>query len=114
MAFKVPNISIGEETLASHLRAYDIPFEREFQFHPVRKWRFDFLLAQPSKNGRRIAVEVDGSAHGGGRHQRREGFQNDLIKLNRAQIMGYMVLRYTTQDVKNGVAIAEIQEALGV
>lgn len=114
MAFKVPNISIGEETLASHLRAYDIAFEREFQFHPTRKWRFDFMIVKPNSNGKRIAVEVEGGSYMQGRHQSKTGFAADLVKYNRAQIMGYMVLRYTTQDVKNGVAIAEIQEAMGV
>ena len=104
----IAKLSIGEETLVAHLRAYQIPFEREFQFHAVRKWRVDFLI------GKNIAVEVEGGGSNGmvGRHQSRQGFQNDCVKYNRLAIMGYTLLRYTTADVKNGIAIAEIQEAL--
>ena len=35
-------LSAGEEELVQHLRIYHIPFEREVQFDPERKWRADF------------------------------------------------------------------------
>ncbi|MEI6730473.1 MAG: DUF559 domain-containing protein [Pseudomonadota bacterium] len=103
-ATKLPQApSVGEETLATHLKADKIAFQREFYFYPTRKWRVDFLLT-----GTNIIVEVEGM----GRHQTDKGFEGDCHKYNRLTIMGYTLLRYTTELVKSGVAIAEIQEIL--
>lgn len=36
-------MSLGEETLLLQLRALKLPApEREYRFHPGRRWRFDF------------------------------------------------------------------------
>lgn len=109
---KLPRaLSEGEERLASHLRASNIQFEREYLFFPARKWRFDFAFPE-----KKIAVEVEGgsaSLMSPGRHQRQEGFENDMDKYNRAALLGWKVLRYTTRLVKNGFAIDQIIEALG-
>lgn len=99
--------SPGEETLAAHLTAYKIPFEREYKFHPLRKWRFDFCFPE-----HKIAVEVEGGSYTGGRHQTTIGFEKDLIKYNAAARLGWLVFRYTTRLVKTGVAVAEIGEIL--
>lgn len=69
--------------------------EREWRFSPPRRWRFDF--AWPD---RKVAVEVEGSARGGGRHQRRAGFQADAEKYNAAAELGWVVLRYTGDDLR--------------
>ena len=37
---------------------------------------------------------------GGGRHQRREGFNRDAEKYREAVKLGYRVLRYTSDDMK--------------
>lgn len=100
--------SIGEATLALQLRAYGIDFERECQFHPTRKWRFDFYLKPWS-----IAVEVEGGAWKIGRHQRPEGYEKDCAKYNAATLAGVRVLRYTTRQVISGEAINEILAAIG-
>lgn len=101
------NLSKGEETLAGHLNQRGIKYVREYKFHPTRKWQFDFAFP-----ALRIAVEVEGGAFGGGRHQRQRGFEADMFKYNAATKLGWLVFRYTTELVTNGVAIADIEETL--
>ena len=64
-------------------------FEREYRFHPERKWRFDF--ANPHM---KVAVEIEGGAFSGGRHTRGAGFVADCEKYNQATVLGWRVLRY--------------------
>ena len=97
-----------EEMLALHLRAAGLPDPvREFRFHPVRRWRFDFAWV-----GRKLAVEVDGAHWVNGRHTRPKGFANDLEKMNAAVLLGWRVLRFTGDQVKSGEALAQIEQAL--
>lgn len=74
----------------------DCPYEmvEEYQFHPERKWRFDFCWPC-----RMVAAELDGGVHTGGRHTRGKGFENDVEKLNAATSMGWVVLRFTARDL---------------
>lgn len=89
------------------LRALDVRApEREFRFHPQRKWRFDF--AWPD---RKIAVEVDGGTWVGGRHVQGAGFENDCRKMNAAALLGWRVLRFTSNMVLDGEAFSVIEEA---
>src|SRR5690348_4551578 len=67
---------------------------REFKFHPVREWRFDF--AWPHKL---VAVEIHGGTHGRGRHVTGKGFHGDCQKQNAAVRRGWRVLAFTTEDV---------------
>jgi len=98
--------SIGEETLALHLRAAGIHHVREHKFHPARKWRFDFALPES-----RIAVEVEGGVWSKGRHTRGSGFMADCDKYNTAAAMGWYVFRFPTEQVKSGTAIQVIEDA---
>ena len=66
---------------------------KEHQFHPVRKWRFDYAIVSL-----KIAIEVDGAVWVGGRHNRPAGYIADMEKLNTAASMGWLVLRITTDD----------------
>lgn len=103
---KIPRApSIGEEILALQLRG--LGFEREFKFHPERRWKFDFALP-----AQKLAVEIEGGIYSNGRHTRPEGFAADMEKYNAAAMMGWRVLRYTTEMVKSGRAEREIREAL--
>jgi hypothetical protein len=63
----------------------------ELIFAPPRRWRFD--RAWPALL---VAVEIDGGTWSGGRHTRGAGFAADCEKLNRAAVLGWAVLRYTT------------------
>jgi len=68
---------------------------RGFQFHPTRRWKFDFAFPEIH-----VAVEIEGLIGGvGGRHQRMAGYQGDCEKYREAAKLGWLVLRYTGQEI---------------
>lgn len=79
----------------------------QFAFHPDRKWRFDFAWPQ-----RKVALEVDGGVHSGGRHTRGTGFTEDIEKRNAAIILGWRVLHATGEHVKSGKAVQWLESLL--
>ncbi|WP_018693560.1 endonuclease domain-containing protein [Algicola sagamiensis] len=112
-----------ETALALHIRAMKLPEpQREFRFHPTRRWRFDF--AWPDL---KIAVEVEGGTESHGqrrtvqgrittlksRHLTPSGFKEDCHKYNQAALLGWRVLRFSGAMVKSGEAIEAIQQTLG-
>ena len=97
--------SQGEQTLSLQLKVLKIEFESEFMFHPTRKWRADFHL-----KGKKILVEVEGGIWSNGRHTRGAGYLGDLEKYNAATMMGYQVIRFSTEQVKSGKAIEQIEK----
>ena len=101
-------VSEGEAILSQHLRTLKIEFEQEFKFHPTRKWRADFHL-----KGKKILVEVEGGIWSNGRHTRGKGYLGDLEKCNEATMMGYQVIRFSTEQVKSGKAIEQIEKMVG-
>lgn len=103
---KVPNEF--EAKLARELKTLKIEFEQEFEFHPKRKWRADFHLV-----GKKILVEVEGGIWSGGRHTRGKGYIGDMEKYNAATMMGFQVLRFSTDQVKSGLAIQQIEKMVG-
>ncbi len=82
--------------------------EQEYKFHPERKWRADFLIT-----GTKILIEVEGGIWSGGRHTRGKGYLGDMEKYNSAAMMGFTVLRFSTEQVKAGVAIKQIEQLVG-
>lgn len=105
----VVEMSDGEAILALHIRAEKLPEPtREHRFDQTRRWRFDFAWPQYM-----LAVEVEGGTWTGGRHTRGSGFEKDTEKYNAAALAGWCVLRFTTESVRNGVAIGCIKQALG-
>lgn len=74
--------------------------ELEYRFHPTRRWRFDF--AWPDLL---LAVELEGGTWASGRHTRGPGFEKDCEKMNEAAILGWHVLRFTTNMVDDGRAV---------
>lgn len=95
------------ELLASVLLAEVGKFAPEYQFHPVRKWRFDF--ADVSKM---IAVEIEGGTWSGGAHTRGRGFEEDCEKYNEAAVFGWRVFRFTGKMVEDGTLQRVMREAL--
>lgn len=100
--------SIGESLLANQLRVLKISFEQEYKFHPKRKWRADFHIV-----GKKILVEVEGGVWSNGRHTRGKGYIGDMEKYNAAVLMGYQVLRFSTEQVKSGLAVQQIEMMVG-
>jgi len=68
--------------------------EREYRFHPIRRFRFDYAI--PSK---KIAIEQEGGAWTNGRHTRGKGYISDMEKYNLATSMGWRVLRFTPDQM---------------
>ena len=97
-----------EDELAAHITYAELPPpEREYRFAPPRKYRADF--AWPD---RRLLVEVEGGTYSRGRHVRPEGYAKDCEKYNLAALQGWRVLRFTGGMVRDGSALAAIEEAL--
>lgn len=87
---------------------YGIPKpEAEFKFHPLRKWRFDFAWPQ---HHRKLAVEIEGGVWTGGRHTRGAGFIRDMAKYNEAARLGWLVFRFTPEQLRRGEAQAFMKE----
>ena len=101
-------VSEGEAKLAQHLKSYKIEFQTEFQFNPERKWRADFYIL-----GSKVLIEVEGGIWSNGRHTRGKGYLGDLEKYNAATMMGYQVIRFSTEQVKSGKAIEQIEKMVG-
>tara|TARA_R100001480_G_scaffold62534_5_gene74820 strand:+ start:451 stop:780 length:330 start_codon:yes stop_codon:yes gene_type:complete len=100
-------MSKGEEQLAAQLDGAGIGYEREQMLIPGRRFRFDFLVS-----GTNLIIEVEGGTWSGGRHTTGAGFKSDCWKYNKALELGYRVLRYTTDMVTKGEALAQIVEIL--
>ena len=79
--------------------------EHEYRFAPPRRWRFDFALTDY-----KIAIELEGGAFTGGRHTRGKGYANDCEKYNTAQVMGWIVLRFSAANLKDPVGVIETIE----
>lgn len=93
-------------------------YTRQWRFHPFRRWRFDFALGHspaPHGNGKtidamKLAIEVEGGQFTGG-HKRGKAADSDTEKFNEATLMGWRVLRFTTNQVMSGAAWPVIQRA---
>lgn len=96
-----------EDRLAFHIKATGLPKpEREFMFATGigRKWRADFAFPD-----RKLLVEIEGGSWVNGAHSRGLHFQSDCDKYNHAVMLGWKVLRFTTDDVTHGRAIAMLE-----
>ena len=70
------------------------PFVREHQFHPDRKWRFDFAFLEE-----RVALEVEGGIFIQGRHSRGAGVAKDIEKYSEAAALGWLIVRCQPKDL---------------
>jgi very-short-patch-repair endonuclease len=104
-------VSDLEAQLLAHLRAVGLPEPaREYRFHPVRRWRFDY--AYPAEM---LGIECEGGTWKGGkgRHTSGRGFAGDCEKYSEAAILGWRVLRFTREQIESGYAVSAIERALG-
>lgn len=102
-------MSKAEDELELHLKGCGIEYEREFRFHPTRRWRFDFAI--PDKM---LAIEVEGGGWSNGRHTRGSGFEKDLEKYGEAMALGWNVYRCSPSMVKSGVALSTIEKIISL
>ena len=107
---KIPRAkSEWEERFALQLRLHKIEYEREYQFAKPRKWRADFFIVGFKAD---ILVEIEGGIWNRGRHNRGSGFQNDCLKYNASQLLGYKLLRGTPEMVRSGLLLEQLKELL--
>ena len=74
--------------------------EREYRFHPSRRWRFDFAWLSW-----KLAVEIDGGTFARGRasgHTSIAGMARDREKDAEAAILGWTTLRIDSKHVADG------------
>ena len=94
-----------ESNFMLQVRASGLPEPvAEYRFAPPRRWRFDF--AWP---GVAVAVEIEGGVWSGGRHTTGAGFTADCEKYNRAVLLGWRVLRFTSRHLEDGSAPSGLQ-----
>lgn len=97
-----------EDALAFQIKAAKLPNpETQYKFHSKRRWKSDFVWINE-----KLIVEVEGGVFSGGRHTRGVGFTNDCEKYNTATLMGYRVLRVTSDHIRRGEALKWIEEGL--
>lgn len=103
---KKPSHEVGKhnimhDTFTQYVKAETGLFcVREYFFHPVREWRFDYAI--PFENDSPymgIAIEVEGGAWSNGRHTRGKGFIGDMEKYNEATCLGWKLLRVTPDQL---------------
>src|SRR6185312_9977609 len=100
--------SAGELALEAQLASAGIHgWLTEFAFAKPRRWRFDFAFP-----AQRLAIEIDGAAWAGGRHNRGGGMQQDNEKINEAIARGWRVLRGTTEQAENGWLLDYVRRCL--
>ncbi len=102
-----------EVLLEQQMAAFPIEIPKpipEYRFHDTRKWRFDFVIF--TRQGGLIAVEVEGGVWSGGRHTTGAGFTADCEKYCEAAVLGWRVLRVTSEMVKSGAALEYIRRAM--
>lgn len=80
------------------------PLHKEYLFAKPRKWAFDYAFLPPT--GFKIAIEIEGGAWISGRHNRGQGFLDDMVKYREAQILGWCLLRFAPQE-RDGGSILE-------
>jgi very-short-patch-repair endonuclease len=86
---KGSNVSKLEQRFVLLWRSMNGPeLEREFRFHPTRKWRADFAHL-PS----RTLIEIEGGIWVRGRHTTPRGFTADAEKYFEAAMGGWRVVR---------------------
>ena len=96
------------ELILNEISDYD--YYKEFKFLPNRKYRFDYLFLLPESKIKGIAIEFEGGVWSNGRHIRPLGFIRDCEKYNLASLNGYIVLRFTSECLKNPNKVKETIE----
>lgn len=81
--------------------------ESEFRFAPPRRWRFDF--AWPAV---KVAFEYEGGTWSRGGHVRGQVYSANCEKYNEAQILGWVVIRGTSDTVRSGTCLVQLQRAI--
>lgn len=120
-ASKSPKLTLEQRLLLEQLRGAGYAALPEVRFHPRRKWRIDVSVCAKQvsedygktwRDDQPLAIEIDGGAWSRGRHVRGKGFIEDMAKQNALTELGWRILRFTPQQVRDGSALAQIRRCL--
>lgn len=103
---KANQYSLFQKTLQSYLGT---EIESEVMFCKGRKFRFDFAITS-----KKIAIEIEGGIFSGGRHTRGAGFTKDMEKYNIAAENGWVVLRYSPQQINKTTTFEQIKQVYAI
>lgn len=76
----------------------------EFVFAPPRKWRFDWAWTKHY-----VALEIEGGAFRGPGHRSVGVFLRNIEKYNEAALLGWRVIRVTTDQFNSGDVFETLQ-----
>lgn len=89
--------------------SFDSIPQKEYRFHPTRRWRIDFAFVNE-----KVAVEYEGMPfHAKSRHTTVSGFTGDCEKYNELTILGWRLIRVNAILLKSGVAYRQLERILG-
>ena len=80
---------------------------KEYMFHPVRKWRFDYAIPE-----HKVALEVEGGIWAKGRHTRPQGFLGDIEKYNAGTLLGWRIFRVTPDELYSNKTFNLLKDAI--
>ncbi len=69
--------------------------QREYRFHPVRRWRFDFAIPKG-----KVALELEGGLWIRGHHVDPVGYIKEMEKYSEAAYEGWFVFRADSSNEK--------------
>lgn len=94
--------------VAAYFKSEKLPdFVSEHQFHPDRKWRFDFAFLEE-----RVALEIEGGIWTGGGHSRGSGVKKDMEKYSEAAALGWRIVRCQPRDLLTLETVKILRRAL--
>jgi len=104
------DIKKADLVFQSILNSMNIKFTTEYRFCDTRRWRADYYLPDYM-----TLVEIEGGAWVNGRHTRPYGYENDCEKYNKATLMGFKVIRFTTTMINKrpGYVVGVLREIKG-
>jgi len=102
-------VMIGNQWKSAHVKESDLerefdkyagyfnmpPVEKQLRFAPPRRFRFD-----RSYRDEHVAIELDGGVFSHGQHVRGIGYENNCVKNNLAIENGWVVLHYTSGQLR--------------
>ena len=76
--------------------------EREYKFHPTRRWRLDFFWSAEKTNSHfSVAMEIEGGTWIKGRHVTGSGVEKDIEKYS--QLVEYPIIPCTLCGSQDGL-----------
>jgi very-short-patch-repair endonuclease len=101
------------EQFEAELEAFGLEYVKEYRFAKQamdRQWRIDYALLHA-----RILVDIDGATHVAGKgHSTGKGIDNGYEKANAATLLGWRMFRFSSTQVRNGLAFRTVLAAYGV